>query len=98
MEKTAILAYKSPMETRKTVNAINYVKDILLENPTFSSVILSSRKTFINDAEKRFSEGVQIEYSSYLTDRTCDSNHIIIQNAFTPNKAVFIEMKHLKAH
>lgn len=74
-----ISAYRSPMDTRKTVRSFEYVRRIIEANPTFTSIILSTRRSYTADACKRFSENTGLQYFSYLDDKSCTADHMIIQ-------------------
>ena len=53
MQQEPILAYKSLVEMQKTVQAIDYIKNLVLEEPSLISCIISSRRSFTNNTEAR---------------------------------------------
>lgn len=77
-----ILAVKSPMDTQKTVKSFGYIRELVARHPDYEIVIVSTRKSFTNDACTRFSTNTGLPFVSYLqvkVDPNLNTKYFITQ-------------------
>ena len=71
-----ILMCKSPMNSGKTVQVIDWLNNIIAKNPDYNIVILSARRSFTKDIQKRFEQS-GLKFTSYM--ETAKAKYVIIQ-------------------
>lgn len=74
-----IIAIKSPMDTRKTVNSFSYIRDLATQHPDYEIVIVSTRRSFTRDSLARFTTNTGLPFVSYLDPLAQDTKYFITQ-------------------